>query len=374
MKLDAKQAAALRWTSAKIRTIVVAEPAEKEPAVAKSAAAEGPQSLSVFFRDFKWANVEALRIETQKGVNPEELDIAYGDTAASAVLPGLMQVLAVQAPLYRLELVRQLRTLPSGDDAATRALVRLALFDNNADVRSEAVKALGREPRDKVGRLLLAAFRYPWHIVAERSALAIVALDRTDLLPALVDLLDEREPTEPIAIQDGDKKVLGVREIVKVNHNRNCLVCHAPVAPGSPPVTDELLAQVPSPDEVLPPLSSPYRSGIGPAIRATEIHLRQDFSIVQKVKNPGDWPDLQRFDYLVRIRTVTVGEARARNQPRLERAKREASVAASSCRAVRADPAHVGLRRHGLGRVAAGSRTLSGDESELGPLTPTFLR
>ena len=318
-KLDDKQAAALNWTSTTIRTILDAAPAApeaKQPAVAKSATMEVAHSLTAFFGEFKWANVEALRTKAQRGQNLEELDITSDDTASSAVLPGLMQILAVQAPRYRLDLVRQLQSQVSGDDAATAALVRLALFDADAEVRRSAVKALQREPRDTVGRSLLAAFRYPWHIIAERAAAAIVELDRADLLPALVDLLDEEDPTTPFERTAEGRKELAVREVVKINHNRNCLVCHRPAGIGASREAAVLLALTPSPDEALPPLTSRlyYNTGSGTAIRASDVYLRQDFSVLQKVENPGVWPEMQRYDFLIRTRVLSAPEAKARNQ------------------------------------------------------------
>ena len=38
-------------------------------------------------------------------------------------------------------------------------------------------------------------------------------------------------------------------------------------------------------------------------------YLRQDFSRMVLVKDAAPWPDLQRFDFLVRTREVTAAEA-----------------------------------------------------------------
>ena len=311
---DDKRAAALLWTSTTIRTILDSEPAANSPAVARSASAEAPYALSAFFRQFRWATVETLRTADQPGVKLDELDLTADDTAASAVLPGLMQVLAVQRPTYRQELIRQLRTQTADDDPATAALVRLALFDADAEVRRTAVQALHTQPSGKVGQLLLEAYRYPWHIIAERATEAIIELDRVDLLPALVEMLGEPDPTAPYYLT-AEKKQLAVREVVKLNHNRNCLACHAPVGPSTSardPVG--LQVRVPAPDQALPPISSRayYASGANglPAIRANQIYLRQDFSRMDKVDAPGEWPEMQRFDYLVRTRMLTFAEAR----------------------------------------------------------------
>ena len=312
---DDKRAAALNWTSTTIRTILDSEPAANLPAVARSASTERPYALTAFFRQFRWATVEALRTADQPGFKLEELDLFAEDTAASAVLPGLMQVLSVQRPAYRQELVRQLRTQTADDDPATAALVRLALFDADPEVRREAVQALHTQPAGKVGQLLLEAYRYPWHIIAERATEAIIELDRVDLLPALAEMLSDPDPTAPFS-PAADKKQLAVREVVKLNHNRNCLACHAPVGRSTSsrdPIG--LQIRVPAPDQALPPISSRayYNSGVGgvPAIRANHIYLRQDFSRMDRVEAPGEWPEMQRFDYLVRTRTITPAEARA---------------------------------------------------------------
>ena len=40
-------------------------------------------------------------------------------------------------------------------------------------------------------------------------------------------------------------------------------------------------------------------------------YLRQDFSLRQPVKDAAPWPEMQRFDFLVRTRPVTAAEAAA---------------------------------------------------------------
>jgi hypothetical protein len=42
--------------------------------------------------------------------------------------------------------------------------------------------------------------------------------------------------------------------------------------------------------------------------RGVSTYLRQDFSIMQPVVDHGAWPELQRFDYLVRTRPATLQE------------------------------------------------------------------
>jgi hypothetical protein len=230
---------------------------------------------------------------------------------AAAVLPAAMQILAVQAPEFRIAIAKTLQTFPSGDDASISALVRLAVFDPESAVRKAAIDALKREPAEKYGPKLLEQLRYPWPVIADRAADAIVALQRTDLLPQLVEFLDELDPAAPFGRDDGRTRGMAIRELVKINHHRNCCLCHAPTKDAS--ARNGLVARVPAPDEALE-LSDAQRyysvDREAPAIRADETYLLQDFSVMQPVANPGKWPVLQRFDFFVRTRTLTLEEAK----------------------------------------------------------------
>ena len=102
-----------------------------------------------------------------------------------------------------------------------------------------------------------------------------------------------------------------VRELVRVNHHRNCLLCHAPGNTGnvSP---DTLTAEVPVPGQPLTPPSSGYDSTQQEIlVRLDVTYLRQDFSALQPVADANPWPEMQRFDFLVRTRTLTDEEAAA---------------------------------------------------------------
>ena len=74
----------------------------------------------------------------------------------------------------------------------------------------------------------MKGLRYPWPAVARRSADAVAKLGRTDLAPQLVALLDEPDPRAPTTQAIDDKPALVVRELVRVNHHRNCMMCHSP--------------------------------------------------------------------------------------------------------------------------------------------------
>src|SRR5262249_22232664 len=106
------------------------------------------------------------------------------------------------------------------------------------------------------------------------------------------------------------KKVVVVNELVRVNHHRNCVLCHAPgntndVSP------ETLTAGVPIPGEPLTSPQGPYQA-TRPAIlvRLDVTYLRQDFSVLLPVADANPWPEMQRFDYLVRTRELTDEEAK----------------------------------------------------------------
>ncbi len=115
--------------------------------------------------------------------------------------------------------------------------------------------------------------------------------------------------------RDG-KEVRVVHELVRINHFRNCMLCHAP---GNTENTPEgvLKAAVPLPSV---PLPIPSEGG-GYEERASELpdtvvridmtYLRQDFSVMMPVSDSHPWPDMQRFDFLVRTRVLTENEADA---------------------------------------------------------------
>jgi hypothetical protein len=98
-----------------------------------------------------------------------------------------------------------------------------------------------------------------------------------------------------------------VRELVRINHARNCQLCHAP----SSSATDAARATVPSPNQPLPSSFSVeyYQSKSSEEIvRADVTYLRQDFSGLLPVLNPGPWPARQRYDFFVRARPAAAGE------------------------------------------------------------------
>ena len=220
----------------------------------------------------------------------------------------------------------------------TEVLARLAVFGQHAQVRRAAVKALKDRDFAQAEPILRQGLRYPWPAIAQNAADALVQLKRIDFIPELVKMLEEPDPRAPSQGEMQGKKVTMVREVVRINHHRNCLLCHPP---GNTPdvmtvskieagpakdssglelewvsaFTNEgmLVGAVPTPGEPLPDNSSGYSRFATPDIlvRADVTYLRQDFSLLQKVDNAHPWPQMQRFDYLVRNRAVSEKEAKA---------------------------------------------------------------
>jgi hypothetical protein len=187
--------------------------------------------------------------------------------------------------------------------AAGRALAQRALFEADPDLRRQASQALRSRPAEEVRRALLDGIRHPWPAAADHAADALAALGDRGAVPELLQLLDAPNPAAPFR---GDDGTLLVREVVRVNHLHNCLLCHAPSWSRS----DVARSVVPSPDQ---PLSqspgSPSAYGSPSAadqmfVRVDVTYLRQDFSLMLDVANPGLWPKKQRYDFFVRTRPL----------------------------------------------------------------------
>ncbi len=109
------------------------------------------------------------------------------------------------------------------------------------------------------------------------------------------------------------KKVPVVQELVRINHNRNCLLCHAP---GSTSERWLGVGMTTAPIPSSPPDSPSDGYQSNPSfpdnlVRVDVTYLRQDFSIMQQVANAAPWPQMQRFDFFVRSRQMTEAEAQA---------------------------------------------------------------
>jgi hypothetical protein len=240
----------------------------------------------------------------------EDRTLAGGDpTLREHVTPArvaaLAQIMAPTPVSMRLGLVKHLSTISHAD--ATRAIARLAIFSAEDEIRTAAVDALKVRREKDYTDILMQGLRYPWPAVAKRASEVLVKLERTDMIPQLLDALEEADPRLPTT-KEGSKPQ--VRELVRINHNRNCLLCHAPG--NTPSVAPETLtAGVPVPGTPLNPPNQGYGNSIPDIlVRLDVTYLRQDFSLMQAVAEAGPWPEMQRFDFVVRTRTVTEEEAK----------------------------------------------------------------
>jgi len=230
------------------------------------------------------------------------------ETITLARIAALRQILAPM-PDMQAGLVKYLSTVSHVE--ATKALAHMAIFSADEDTRKVTLDALKvRRERDYTD-ILVKGLRYPWPAVARRSAEAITKLERNDLLPQLVDLLEEPDPRAPVTEEVNHKRVSVVRELVRVNHHRNCLLCHAPGNTGKVSA-EAVTAEVPVPGQPMTPPSGGYNTSQPDIlVRVDVTYLRQDFSALQPVADANPWPEMQRFDFLVRRRTLTDEEATA---------------------------------------------------------------
>ncbi|MFL5339989.1 MAG: HEAT repeat domain-containing protein, partial [Gemmataceae bacterium] len=220
-------------------------------------------------------------------------------------VPTLVQLLQAEDKPLRLLLVKLLSKIQCRDSSL--ALAKRACFDVAEEVREEAVAALRKRPGDEYVDFLMDALRYPWPAAADFAAEALVNTGQSAALPALIKLLDEPDPAVPTTTRVGEADVKVIRELVRVNHLKNCMLCHAP----SLETTDLVRGLIPDPRQPLPPSFSPQYYGgnsLGGFVRADITYLKQDFAVPQLVANHGPWPAHQRFDYMVRTRPLPAAE------------------------------------------------------------------
>lgn len=231
--------------------------------------------------------------------------------AVPARLAAMTQICDPTADNMKLAFVKYLESVSSAE--ATRALARTVLFSSDEDSRTAAVEALkSRRERDYT-ELLMAGLRYPWPEVEMRAAAAVAKLGRNDLLPQMIDILAEADPRAPIVKRTNGAHVAEVRELVRINHHRNCLLCHAP---GQSEAKNEnvLTAQIPLASQPLPASNEgSYGSKVIPEllVRVDVTYLRQDFSLMLPVPDAAPWPEMQRFDFVVRTRVLKDDELQA---------------------------------------------------------------
>jgi hypothetical protein len=226
-------------------------------------------------------------------------------------IPALQQILMQENQPLRWLLVEILAKIPGPE--ASVALAQRALYDLSPEVRGSAIQALKDRPRPDYRQVLLNGLRYPWAPIADHAAEALAALGDREVIPILVAYLSEPGPNEPVP---SGKNQMVLREMARINHAANCLMCHPPAARLSDPLTAPvpglfLLGSVPRTTGHYGSIqvNVPTRSGF--FVRVDITYLRQDFSIREPIKTPGtDLVTYPRFDFLVRTRKVKSEEAK----------------------------------------------------------------
>ena len=120
-----------------------------------------------------------------------------------------------------------------------------------------------------------------------------------DAVPSLVSLLEQPHPTAPY--KKPGREGAYVREMVCLNHFRNCLLCH----PASLNSEDKVRSAWSAARSALTQEGGYGTQPQSIFVRADITYLRQDFSVQRPVENHAHWPAMQRFDYLVRERPAT---------------------------------------------------------------------
>ncbi len=224
-------------------------------------------------------------------------------------IPVLTQMLMAGARPIR-QLLVELLTEITGRQAS-QALLERSLYELDPDVRQLAAKALEKRPVAEFQDLLIPAFQHPWPPVADHAAELIAYLQLNDLKPKLAPLLEMKNPLLAVKSTDAGQSQYVVTELVRVSHLANCMMCHA----SSFNSADILRAMVPVPGRPGPQdatSAAPYGGTQGPFIRADVTYLKQDFSAEQPVARSGPSPAQQRFDFLLRRRTLSDLERTAR--------------------------------------------------------------
>lgn len=220
-------------------------------------------------------------------------------------IAALTQMLATESTQCQCGLVNHLAKQPQIE--ATRTLARMAIFAVETEVRTAAIDAMRTRDVEDYTAIILSGLHYPWPAVAQRAADALAKLDRTDLVHQLIEILDEPDPRAPVIVEKHGKKSFVVRELVRINHHRNCLLCHPPAAKvqSRDELDSPLVGSIPVPDFPLPSSGQGY-GFLSPdmLVRADATYLRQDFSMMQKVADSVLWPEMQRFDFLARTRVL----------------------------------------------------------------------
>jgi HEAT repeat protein len=232
-------------------------------------------------------------------------------------IPAMMQILMHEEKPLRTILVDMLAEIP--EKQATVALAQRAVFDLSPEIRETALIALKNRKSEDYLPIFWKALQYPIPAFSDHAAEALVALNAQsdESVSRMVVMLSEPDPQNPtVSHSRGGFQ----REVVRVNHVTNCVLCHAP----SITRNDDGVIGV---DPILTTrgagstASAPSRWGGGSAttagptqsllVRADIAFIRQDFSVSQPELRAGTTiPVPTRFDYMVRMRWLPEKKAK----------------------------------------------------------------
>ena len=276
-----------------------------------------PTASAKFWEKF-W---EVCQKEDEKNASSS---YSFREQVTLARIAALMQVFGLEWGQGHMGLVKYLAGVSHKE--ASRALTRIALFATANDVRQAAAATLKNRHSTDYADILYEGMRYPWPPVARRAAQTMSKLKRAGFVPELVAFLDEPDPRLPVLKDMFGEKVPVVRELVRINHHRNCLLCHGP---GTGKLSEDVVrAPMPIPSRPFSPFAGYYNSDPSQTVpdilvRADVTYLRQDFSVLMAVPDfSHPWPMWQRFDFVVRNRVLTQPQAeefRQRYEKNIER-------------------------------------------------------
>jgi hypothetical protein len=221
---------------------------------------------------------------------------------------------------HRLNLVQILQSLP--DERVSPRLAHVAVFAPESEVREAAVASLLVRRSGAYEYVLVRNLTHPLPQIVQNAADALIKLQVEDpyYLEPIARLLKYEEVRD---FGTAEEPVRSVKEVVKLNHLRNCMLCHPPSSQAHFSNDNALNANVPNPREKLSTpmqISGGYGAAdLAQAIRFDVSYLRPDFSLtlpVDEKTHAGVWPDRQRFDFLVRRRRLTSAEYKAYEKSR----------------------------------------------------------
>lgn len=249
------------------------------------------------------SRAEMIRLALRRNFVKQKLfGSSEGPDRDDDIVPALMQSLASEDRFLSRVLVTKLAHIRG--QSSSEALAKLVLFDPSEEIRLLALESLNKRHPEEFRHVLLDGVRYPWPPVAAHAAAAFVQLKDREAVPALMRLAQEEDPRAP---RPDAKEGYTVRQVVRINHLRNCHLCHA----GSTEPKDPVRGRVPPLDRPLATGAEYYQDDKGIFVRADITYLKQDFSVWLPVENPEPWPALQRFDFVVRTRRATDEEVAA---------------------------------------------------------------